>query len=304
MENRHHAVNAESSCNLETEMKWYHNIELEPGEITKGFGFHNVSIARKMLAAVDIAGRTVIDVGCADAMLGILAFRRNAARVIAWDRVERPTHDVLRDKLGCTQLESVEEPDFRKVSQLDPADVVICSGMLYHVYDPLATILRVRGLVRTGGVLIIETAVYLDEKPILQWNGGKFYETAHAGNYWFPSVGVLNEWMAFLRVVPLAASWIDETRGIGRLALACRAVDCVSTSDPWKAYHQGPLVGSDTELCFREVIDWDRCKSNAAPVTVAGGSPIASLWDWTRKNPPMPAAEIARGIVCRLGDTE
>lgn len=281
---------------------WYHNIELEPGTITPGYGFQNIAITRKAFAAVDCSGRKVLDVACADAMMSVIACRRWASDVMAWDRIEQPAIAILQDKFGLYQLTHNWDLQFSNLSKLPPVDIAICSGLLYHVYDPLATILRVRGQVRTGGVLVIETAVWLSPEPMLQWNGGRYYDNPTGGNYWFPSVGLLQEWMSFLRLVPLSAAWIDESRNVGRFAVACRAVDEVPTDNVWHRHHQQAPRGDNTELCFREVIDWERCKSDADPVPVSG-EPIKSLWDFASPKNEMSKEEIARGIVLRLGDT-
>jgi hypothetical protein len=107
--------------------------------------------------------------------------------------------------------------------------------------------------------------------------------------------------MAFLRVVPLSAAWIDESRNVGRFAVACRAVDEVPTDNAWHRHHQQAPRGDNTELCFREVIDWERCKSDADLVPVAG-EPIRSLWDFASPKNELPKDDIKRGIVLRLED--
>ena len=126
---------------------WLQRWQIEPGLVTPGTADADLLVERLGLPA-DLSGLTVLDIGAFDGAISFVCERRGAARVVAQDLQIRSTLRLLHDYLGS----SVEFHE-GSVYQLDPArigqfDVVIFSGVLYHMRYPLLAIDRMRGVAK------------------------------------------------------------------------------------------------------------------------------------------------------------
>jgi 2-polyprenyl-3-methyl-5-hydroxy-6-metoxy-1,4-benzoquinol methylase len=188
-------------------------LELAPAVYTGGRERPNVALTRHLLANVDLKPPIrCLDVGAEEGLVSVLMERRGA-EVVAYDRIYSEERLALvREALGA-RFELVGEPVRGHVERLwlgrggptagtglplarlpaaladrghPPFDVVIFSGVLYHVYDPLAALAVVRGLARHGGIVLIETAATFDAASSLHLNvGGRFNPLS----IWLPSGG-------------------------------------------------------------------------------------------------------------------
>jgi len=167
-----------------------------------------------------LTGRLVLDVGCGN---GYHAWRMRgagAARVIGIDpsplfvmqfrAVKRylPTEPVDVLPLGIDDL----PPD------LDAFDTVFSMGVLYHRRSPLDHLLQLKGALRPGGELVLETLVVEgDERSVLVPSG----RYAKMGNVWFiPSPALLVRWLERcgfrdVRVVDVTPTTVGEQRRTG-----------------------------------------------------------------------------------------
>lgn len=266
---------------------WYYVIELAPSLYTPGVERGNVALTRQLLRNVEIdAGVRCLDLGVQEGLVSILLERRGAD-VVAYDRVYSEERiGLVRDALGAT-FELIGEPirdhtdDLwigrggptvgvglplpRLRDELDrrghsPFDVVVFSGMLYHVYDPLASLALVRGFVRTGGIVVIETAAVFNGELSLNLNAaGRFAPLA----IWLPSLRCLDYLLRLVRLEPLEVAYLG--RGRGRIAVACRAVDA-PPAEPDDEFIGSPL--HDYELA--EYLNWPTLSSSLPPVPYGG----------------------------------
>lgn len=256
---------------------WYYSIELAPSVWTRGREHRNVALTRDLLRRVDVedggadaSGARCLDVGMQEGLVSVLLERRGASEIVGYDRelrrgrlklVQRAL-DVTFDLVGEMKLQDL--PAALVDERRDPFDVVIFSGVLYHMFDPLGGLATVRGLVRDGGICLIETAVAIDDLDAMHFNSrGRFSPRA----LWFFTPRILDYLMRFLRLVPLDVVYFGGARRPGsdqppqgRLAVACRAVPdpVAEAGDEWMA------KGKDAD--FAEFLDWKRVASNAPAV--------------------------------------
>ena len=161
---------------------WYYSVEMEPGKLTSGQTFSNVALTRTLLQRTDLEGKDCLDIGTMEGLVPTLMKRRGA--LVAYDRPSALTSriEAVKDKFGV---------DFEFVSGVPLGglaarlnhrtfDVVVMSGVLYHLFSPLSGLAFARGLLRNGGIMILETAAVIDDTPAMHWNANlRFFGEAY-----------------------------------------------------------------------------------------------------------------------------
>jgi SAM-dependent methyltransferase len=297
---------------------WYYMLELAPGLFTPGEERPNVALTRHLLRKIDIEpGVRCLDVGTQECLVPILLERRGAD-VVAYDRIySQERLELVRAALG-TEFELIGEPirfqheqsRFERGTGLPgiapgigmplvalpdalsdrghpPFDVVVFSGVLYHVYDPLAALAVIRGLARNGGIVVVETAALFDGRRALNLNAAaRFAPWA----VWLPSLGCLDYLLRLVRLEPIDGIHIRAGRRRGRVALACRAVDS-PPADPGDEWIGGAL--HDYELA--EYLDWERVSSMDPAIGYRAKGGRIDLVRTVRNTPPhRPTPEAKR----------
>jgi SAM-dependent methyltransferase len=226
---------------------WYYKIEVVKDVFTPGFGFSNVALTRKLLQRLDVTGAHCLDIGTMEGLVPALLSKRNAKRVVALDTVNfqekvelvKALHNVRFEYHANVQVDDTvafikrkwlnERESLSGLYGTLPRqfDLVVLSGILYHVWSPFHLLGYARTLVRPGGIVIVETAALLNESYTLQYNfnGSKYiyqwYDT------WFISVPLLDYLLRFCRLAPIDCIYLDHGDNPLRIAVACRAVDKV-----------------------------------------------------------------------------
>lgn len=96
-----------------------------------------------------------------------------------------------------------------------PFDTVFSMGVLYHRRSPIDHILQLKGLLRSGGELVLETIVIDESEGDLLVPEGRYQQMR---NVWFlPSVSQLERWLVRcgfenVRTVSVEATTVDEQR--------------------------------------------------------------------------------------------
>ena len=116
------------------------------------------------LRALDLRGKRVLDVGCRDGLCCFEAEKLGAAEVIGIDNDLSP--GAVEFLIPC--LKSRVRMYELNVYDLTPQhfgtfDVVVFSGVLYHLRYPFWGLKRVKDVLRDDGVLILETATLVDD---------------------------------------------------------------------------------------------------------------------------------------------
>lgn len=189
------ATNAEDARSRLTDVAagsqygWGQTVALGPGLRQQGFlgdKWRNVIAtldAWRWLPELD--GTRVADIGCfSGAMSTVLADR--GAEVIAVDEV--PEHldqaRLLFELLDVPRVQTVEASLYDLHEHVEPAsiDLVLLSGVLYHLSDMLAGLIAVQQLLKPGGRLLIQTNA-VENYEASYANFGRFY----AGWWWQPT---------------------------------------------------------------------------------------------------------------------
>lgn len=221
-----YAAGLEASFRKRFASRFYSQIELAPGKFTEGTSSRNIALTRTLLGRTDIEGKDCADVTAADGWCTLLMERRRAARVAGFDRNDfTPLIDKVRAAFGCSfqyfpLLKADEIPDAARQAGFDGFDVVVNSGLLYHVLGPINALAATRSLVKTGGILIVETVFDAE-------SDGYTMKFNHAGSlnrtdptfFWSISVKMFEYLLRLLRLQPIDAVFVAD-----RMAIACRAV--------------------------------------------------------------------------------
>ncbi len=178
---------------------WHHSIDLGHGVVTPGHKSTAMLAdeVRRIFDPIDLAGRSVIDIGAWNGFFSFEAKRRGAARVLATDSFAwtypgfrgRETFDLARNALNLNveaQLVDVME----LAPEIGQFDVTLFLGIFYHLADPI------KGLERTASVtkdlLIVETHMDAIESPRPAMI---FYPGTELGgdetNWWGPNIACL-----------------------------------------------------------------------------------------------------------------
>jgi SAM-dependent methyltransferase len=276
---------------------WYYTVELAPGEHTAGHRHANVAATRALLRGVDLASTSCLDIGTQEAMLPVLMKRAGAAYVAAYDRLD------LGERIGKVKRAYAVEFDYiggRRLADL-PAelearsrrvvDVVVFSGVMYHMINPLGGLATARSFCRAGGVFLIETAAMQSREMALHFNAeGRLYGS-HA-NFFVPTTACLDYFLRMLGLRPLRGAYIGAAAdgSVNRVAVLCRGEPRAVPLSPGDDWCGEANVMSN--FADDASLQWDRLASAAPPVRLhpapAPDSVIGegrSLYDWIRAAP-------------------
>lgn len=165
---------------------WYHRFEIFPGVVTPGVYDPSGTLERLDLPA-DMTGLRVLEIGPADGYFTKMMTARGA-EVTAVDYA-------AKDFYGFGTMERLSGRSFNFINAniynigslgLEPFDLVICLGVLYHLPDMLRGLWGLRPLVK--GRLILETAVSRkhEDEPFAEYRPG-VSDNGDYTNFWSPN---------------------------------------------------------------------------------------------------------------------
>lgn len=228
---------------------WYHAIQLTPEFITTPTLpiTHQWESNRKVRAALDYKGKTVLDLGTMDGMWAYEAEALGAKTVVASDIWQGPATGFHRFMLAREAMKSnvwvVTNADvhdlynrMRSVMEhlgIAGFDIVQCLGLLYHVQNPMLALHQIRRCMVTGSVLFLETAFWrtTDERPMARFNSdlGVYND---GSTYWAMNQRCLVDMLKMCGFVArLDTASRIEKHEIGRIAILCDAVVVHPTVD-------------------------------------------------------------------------
>lgn len=178
---------------------WHHSIDLGQGVVTPGTKSTAVLAdeARRIFDPVDLAGRSVIDIGAWNGFFSFEAKRRGAARVLATDSFVwtfpgirgREAFDLARNALNLNiEAQLVDVMDL--TPEIGQFDATLFLGVFYHLADPIEGLKRAASV--TKDLLIVETHMDAIESPRPAMI---FYPGTELGgdetNWWGPNIACM-----------------------------------------------------------------------------------------------------------------
>jgi SAM-dependent methyltransferase len=262
-------------------------MELPDGRFTPGGNHPNVLTTRELLTRVEPVGAKVLDIGTMEAMVPILLSRRgaNVTAIDAGDfthkiealksaygvdfdyhgRVSLPnTKTFLADK---TVFEGFLQPE----NPPRGYDMVVCSGVLYHVFSPLETLGLCRTMLRDGGIMIMETAASNLDEYSQRWNfDGNQWIYPNGTNTWFPTCRLLDHFMRLLRFRILDCVYIPNYNDVVRVAVIAQAVPDLLATPAEVEWFQATTRNFDYDF----FCDLEWAQGPAKPIKVTPGEVI------------------------------
>lgn len=159
---------------------WFHAIDFgdcqSPGRFTPGTPQNRTLFGiMDLLCKIDLTGHDCLDIGTADGLIAFNMAIRGAARVVATDIPPdgRPSFNTARELLNL-DIELYPATTFENI--IDNLgehvfDVVVCSGVMYHMLNPFDCILKVRRLLKRNGLFLFQTRYHpTDTQATLDFN--------------------------------------------------------------------------------------------------------------------------------------
>jgi len=280
------------------ERRWYHGIEIEPGVWSRGLFVDNLLTTRAALRNLDVTGARCLDIDSMEGLVAILLERKGAAQVVAYDRMNFSDRVALMKQKGLARFDYVHGfplADLARRLEPDPHfDVVLFSGVLYHMLEPLAGLLMARRHLRPGGIMVFESLLMARPEMSAQFNAAGTL-TDGGDNFWLLNVGLVDYLLRFVRLRPIDVHHLSNAgRPTARVCVVCEAVD-EPPGDPADTWIRLPQARD-----FAEYLDW-RALREAAPARVryAAARPglpwhpwgSVDLWESVARMPPLPPTE-------------
>jgi tRNA (mo5U34)-methyltransferase len=148
-------------------IRWYHEFDFPDGLRARS-QTPEASTHRRLwrfietqLAAIDFAGKTVLDVGCWDGYWSFYAERHGARAVLATDDVTQNWSDgrglLLAKELLRSRVETRQDLSIYDLASLERQfDIIMCLGVYYHLIDPVLAFAQLRHCCHAQSLLLLE----------------------------------------------------------------------------------------------------------------------------------------------------
>lgn len=149
------------------------------------------SLSRGMLAS-NLTGKKVLDIGCWSGG-DLLLLAGLGAEVTAIEEHTRSAASARRlcELVGCNTTIHEKSLYHDRQDWKHKFDIIYCSGVIYHVTDPILFLRICFAYLKVGGSLIIETKSHDAERSICSYSG-----SLEKGWNWFaPSSEALGRWL-------------------------------------------------------------------------------------------------------------
>jgi SAM-dependent methyltransferase len=193
----------------------------------------------------DMTGKSFLDVGCWEGINCAEAVSRGARKVVG---VDLCTSRKLRNNVETFGFEFIQMDVLsEKWLELDDFDIVLCSGVLYHVENVISLLFRLRTVTRE--LLVLETATrdIGGNEPVMLFKPTD--ERDNPSNWWFPNRSCLREMVRSCGFDDPQEVFVKERGGGHRVCVHARPVerDSYERILPRKP-HSMSLVGGDRDF--------------------------------------------------------
>lgn len=180
---------------------WMHTIDLGQGVVTPG----RWPLNQNTLMAydrIDFKGKKVLDLGACNGLWSFEAERRGASEVYSVDYLTHvgywctPAYKLAHEALG-SKARYFPDMNVYDVEQLGVKDfdVVIFSGIYYHLKHPLLALTILRRVMKEGAYLIIEGPIYPDAEQSYSSFHYRDLLFNDRSNWNVPSLRCLRDWV-------------------------------------------------------------------------------------------------------------
>jgi len=223
---------------------------------------------RMLLRKCDLRRASCLDLGTMEGLMPVLMARGGAAKVLAVDAINH-----CAEKLGAVRHYYDVDFDYQNVGlmyHLDDKlpgrafDLINCSGLLYHVFSPLMILAGIRSLLKRNGMVIVSTAVILDDGYSMEFNNAGRIQV-EPNTFWYHSIKLFDYLLRYLKLAPMDCLFVPHAeiqsdvryvfdKPSGYLSVLCRAVDneMPTDDDRWMS----TSVRSSWE--YEGLTDWKR----------------------------------------------
>jgi len=175
-------------------LPWFHELDFGDGIVTPGRGkIPYLQATADIYFGPSLAGKTVLDIGCYDGFYSFSALKKGASRVLATDYYMWSSDPRCKEAFLLARSQIAPDLEYKQIDIFDlnvesvgTFDVVLFSGVLYHLKNPFLALERVSLLANEQ--LIVET--HLDaldqERPAAIFYPGA-EQNNDASNWWGPN---------------------------------------------------------------------------------------------------------------------
>lgn len=145
----------------------------------------------------DLRNLSVADVGCYSGAITLIMAHRKPKIVYAVDEVPENLDQCkfLCNAFAVNNVRHINRSVYHLMEEIEPGslDLILLSGVLYHLSDMLLGLYIMRKLLKTEGILIIESNADEDDEASYA-NFGRF----HAGMWWQPTSLCIKDMCKFM----------------------------------------------------------------------------------------------------------
>lgn len=157
-----------------------------------------------------LKGRRVSDIGCFSGATAVLMAHRGAAEVVGVDEIAPHTAQCayLAEIYGFSNVKTLTASLYNLPNLgVGQFDLILLSGVLYHLSDMMVGLYVMRELLKVGGTLLIESAAVGDDEHSYA-NFGRFA----MGIWWEPSTLCIKDMCEFMGLseVEVRMYWPDR----------------------------------------------------------------------------------------------
>lgn len=208
------------------QLKWFHALRFPDGCETPGrFGErwppnYTVLGVLRLIQHLDLGRARCLDIGTMDGIVAWALAARGAGEVTATDIAPREGFRLAQALLGPAVRYRVPFVVADLPKAAPEHDLIVYAGVLYHVFDPLPSLVRLRMNLRRGGLLLLETQYLAGEgRARLSFSPAeRSGASIHANTFFRPS------WPALRGMLEVAGfEVVVSIATLGRICVLARA---------------------------------------------------------------------------------